>query len=884
MSLHIFPHSLVRYAGLHHQLFDQFKYTGTESILAAYKKLNDEKEQLKNHFCEALYPIIAEQQDDKLRQQLINVKRQVFNDKELSDEHFLAINRILPDTLSLVLKGYLDKVKELALFQTQNAMKFEEQQNLQRQYLQEVCLKPALQNGLLLSSPLLYSQLNHFIKKDTTSFKQKEHRVMFSLLRYLTRIAYKTSPFSSFTYTGLMELGAPLPTETSKQAHKIGSRLKLNNALFEYLKAVSKKHSLLNEHLLIKLNITAEIKTDKICFLINFNNIESFQQLNANGLQLMVYQYLNNHKGAVSLKNLICYLAGQLQNQEDESMKNYLLRLVEAGLLEMDLGFSGMDQHWDQKLLFFLSSLKEDEPSVLPIIKLFEKLQAYRDDYELAGSTERYQLLQDAEQELNSVFAGLQQEAGLPFYITMASEKEKQQEIIPADVFSNNKFVPYYFSARHIFYEDCYTTEKTRFSEQKVKDFVAKTDELTGHLLPLDVMQKERIKMREFFLQHYQNGDAIALTTFYRDYFFYCKKPEKEAGASEETDLLLLKHWKEAVQAKLALMDHTDHLIAFDCLFFNDLPQGNDLAKKSSSGMFVQFTENDGELLGVINALLPGMGKVSGRFLSLFDEEITRQFVQYNERLHPDQIKVELNDASTFNANIHPPLLAHELELPGGNNIYQEDKQFNISRLKVKYNQRLGILTLHNQDSELYSYDLSLESFYNRSNLYQLLAHFNPDARLSLQPFIQLVDLYCQGKLSAPVPDIFTLPRIVYARNVVIRRKTWRIKTGIIPVHEQLESDFEYFIKLNSWLKAHEIPQQIFLFLRKRAYLSSKDEKRAGLYDDYKPQYLCFDSPLLVGMFKKLLLRAGDYLTFEEVFPKPDQHAVREYLIQWYNT
>lgn len=880
MNLQIFPYSLVRYAGLHHQLFDQLKLTDAECILASYSKLTDEKERLKNSFCDALYPVITQLKDDKLRQQLINLKRQVFNDKKIDGERFTIMCEVLPEVMRIGLQKYLDKVKEIAIFLNENAAKFEEEQNLQRKWVQEMCLKPELQNGLLLSSPLLYEQLGGFIKKDTRNFKQKEHRIMFSLLRYLSRIAFKTSPFSSFTYTGLMTLGT---TEGLETAHKIGSRLKLNNTLFEYLKSVVKKHPLLNEHLLLKLNITAEIKEDKICFLSNFNNIESFQQLNANGLQLVVYQYLKSNSEPVSLKNLINQLSQYLENAGHESIKIYLIKLVEAGLLEMDFGFSGMDQNWDHKVLLFLRSIQGEEPSTVPIISLFEALQKHRTEYQLADSFKRYKILQDAEMQLNNVFADLQQEAGLPFY-TAASEKKLEQENTTAETFSANKFVPYYFSARHIFYEDCFFAENLVLQEQPIKDFVSKTDELIGYLLPLDVMRKERIKMRDFFLQHYENNEAVALTTFYKDYYFHVKKPEKESRLSEEIDFSSLTHWKDAVMAKLACMDKAnDDLIVFDDVFFADLSQDSNLAQKSSPGMFVQFTENDGEFMGVINALLPGMGKVSGRFLSLFDKKITESFVQYNESLHPDKIKVELNDASTFNANIHAPLLAHELELPGGNNIYPSDKQFKVGDLKVKYNDENGTLTLHKDNSELYSYDLSLESFYNRSNLYQLLAHFNPDARVSLQPFIQLVDRFYQEKYPVPAPDLFTLPRIVYADNIVIRRKTWRVKTAVIPLQDQTETDFDYFIRLNNWLALNKIPKQIFLFLRKRAYQVKPDEKREGLHDDYKPQYLSFDNPLLIGMFKKLLSRAGNYVTLEEVFPVPGKNAVREYLIQWYN-
>lgn len=879
MSLQIFPYSLVRYAGLHHQLFDNLKFNDTEKLLKSLRALIDEKEQLKNSFCDALYPIITEQQDDKVRQQLINIKRQIFNDKKINNEYIIH----LPQAVRNDLKSYLDKAKELAFLLEEKTLKFQAEQDQNRKWMQQMALHPELQNGLLLSSPLLYEQLKSFVKKDSQVFKQKEQRMLFSLLRYLSRMAFKTSPFSSFTYTGLMTLDQSLTSESAGAVAQVKSRLKLNNSIFEYLKAIIKKHPLLNEHLFVKLNLTAEIKGDKICFLSNFNNIESFQQINANSLQLIVYQYLEGYHKPVNLKNLIDQCAIYLENPSHESIKIYLIKLVESGMLEMDTGFSGMDEHWDDKLLLFLKNLESEEPSVLAIISLFECLKDYGTVYQSTNLVERFNLLQQAEKQLNTVFAELQKEAGLPVY-NPASDVKLIAETQEITSFSMHQFVPYYFSARHIFYEDCFTSENLVFPAQSVKDFVSKTDELISYLLPLDVMRNEREKMIVFFLKQYPNDEAVALTTFYKDYYLYVKKPEKEHKIEEEPDFLALRHWKEAVLTKIAQLDYaSEDLIRFNADFFADLPKSQNLAQKSSLGMFVQFSDNKDGFSGVINALLPGMGKVSGRFLSLFDPEVTRSFVQYNEKLFPAQMKVELNDASTFNANVHPPLLAHELELPGGNNIYPLARRFNIRDLKVSYNKERKALSLHSADLELFSYDLSLESFYNRSNLYQLLAHFNPDARISLQPFIQLVDQFYLDKHPVPAPDIFVLPRIVYAENVVIRRKTWRIKTEIIPVQALSEADFTYFIRLNNWLDRNKIPKEIFIFLRKRTYQAKRDGKREGLHDDYKPQYLSFTHPLLVGMFKKLLLRAGEYITLEEVFPKPDENTVREYLIQWYN-
>lgn len=889
MKTQLFPYSLVRYAALPNHRFDQLKLSQAEKLIADYQTGYEEKEKLKTAFCDALFPVITNQTDDKIRQQLINIKRKIFNGKRTTEKEIDLLHIVIPEPLVDYLHKYLFKVAELAVFLKESNILFNHEQEEHRRLIQQMALMTGLQNGLLLSSPVLYGQLSDFVKKDVTKFKQKELRMEFSLLRYLTRMAFKTSPFSSFTYTGLMLSAVPNLVENSFKVHEVGSRLKLNNMLFEYLRAVIRQHPVLNEYLYVKLNITAEIKADKIHFLTNFNNIEAFQQLKAGGLPLLVLQFLKDTGQSVSLKNLITHLSTRIA-ASCETIKLHLMKLMDTGMFELGLGVSGMHQYWDQKLLTFFKDNANAEKAFFSLIELFETLEIYRGSYVTANPVERYRILQDAEKMVNAVFLELQKEAGLPYYTTV--DEKKTINVVPEKedkIFLTNNFVPYYFSARNIFYEDCFTTEPEILSEAEINDFVFKTNQLATHLIPLDVMLSERLKMRDFFLRYYPKGQKIALTAFYNDYYFHVKKPEKE-GAESGGQRVLNSTWKAAVLTKLTQQGLVGETLNFSADFFCDLPKGEIETLNASLGTFVQFyhSADQNKQYGVVNGLLPGMGKVSGRFLSLFDQKVTNAFVSHNEALHPQVIKTELNDASTFNANVHPALLKHELALPSGNNIYAEDEQIKIGDLSVGFDEKANTLKLCLADKQVYSYDLSLESFYNRSNLYQLLAHFNPDARISLQPFIQLVDEYCQNSLATPEPDFFVLPRISYAETVIIRRKTWRIKTSFVPFQNQEETDFEYFIRLNIWLETNEIPTEIFLFLRKKAYqlktVEGTVEKKEGLHDDYKPQYISFHQPLLVGMFKRLLARAGKYIIIEEMLPVSGTGQVKEYLIQWYNS
>lgn len=898
MSIEIFPHSLVRYAGMGYQVFDSFKLEEAKGILQKDHRMKDAKTRLKTLICDALFDLITIQEDDTFRQKLINLKRQVFNDKKVSPQKIGELVSIFPADLALDFQNYMQVTQNMETFHQTNTLNY---QHLMIEYsrkLQLLAMDSALQNGLLLSSPVLLEQLPAYALKEPASFKQKEYRIEFSLLRYLTRMCFKTSPFSTFTYTGIMQLAAAHSETPAPAARAVKNSLRLNNALFEYLKSILVHHPVINELFIIKLNKTAVIKEDKIHFLINFNNIESFQQLPASGLQLLIFHQLKSREEALTVKELVNILSDAVEEAGHTAIKTYLFKLVAAGLLECSLETSGIDPDWNYKLLDFFLQMETSEPAVLQVIYLFKQLQQYQLAYTEGNTAKRKVILAYAEKIVADVFQKLQSEAGLP----LSSDQSDQVSPV-SGTFETMGFKPHHFSGRQLFYEDCYTTDQEILPESGLRDFSAKADQLLNYLLPLDLLKTEREKMVSFFVEHYPAQAKVKVIDFYQAYYFHVKKPEKEKTAKEGPSAPVSGDWEKAVSEKLAALTlHKPNQLNLNNDFFKALSVPDPLIKTDqySRGLFVQFYKgkpvddsgNDQQFFGVINSVLPGMGKVSGRFLPLFAPHITADFIKYNARLHPQILKAELNDASSFNANIHPALLGLELALPGGNKSYPEEQQIPVNELSVSFEKDSSFLKLSYLDEQIFTYDLCLESFYNRSNLYQLMAHFNQETKLSLQPFINLIDA-CYLPVHQE-QDMESLPRITFENTVIIRRRTWRVKTASVPVQEPSETAYDYFIRINVWRSQHGIPADIFLFLRKRSFVIKPPVqtkgKKDGLNDDYKPQFISFEQPLLIEMFKRLLLRAGTYLIIEEMLPaanyteKSSHHEpVKEYLLQWYS-
>lgn len=125
-----------------------------------------------------------------------------------------------------------------------------------------------------------------------------------------------------------------------------------------------------------------------------------------------------------------------------------------------------------------------------------------------------------------------------------------------------------------------------------------------------------------------------------------------------------------------------------------------------------------------------------------------------------------------------------------------------------------------------------------------------------------------------------------------MQRKRWSVPVGKLPVQNQQESDASYFLRVNNWRKRHHIPDEVFVTVFSGIFGQVADQKKAGKIgpDDYKPQYIDFNNPLLVNLFSKLTRKVPFMMQVEEMLPRSEQMLkfgnqkfVTEHMVQWYH-
>ncbi len=905
--------------------------TDAQAYISDYNTLTTQKKEWKTIFNQCLFDKINHLSEEPQKQnELLTLKRAIYNDRPLS-EHLQATAKVV---LGQDWTQYNQISEQLHTLTQTFEHYFQHQVQTHREIVKRLLSNEWLQKGLRLSSKTLFTQQHRYLKTPTNQLRAKEYQIETGLLRYMTRLYYKTSPFSTFTYVGLATT-APTPgcIYFPPSPPSIQSSIRLNNYILDHLKTLLTQHPDLNNWFKVGLNSSVQSTKTYQTFLVNFNNVEVFQKLPTTELLTAVAQVIASEGEEMYLHSLISVLCQDYVEGTYEEVKSYMQRLLEVGFLEFRLGVSGIHPEWDKVLVHQLTHYPVQHPLIHQTIDAFAQLRKYTEDYAQSSVSTRNQLLETAYHTYETLRSHLL--AGIGIVSEVLQTDKSYHDSFMQHYQNETEFTirPYYqsgFTSENLLYEDAYSLFPGQIDTNALQAYVSVLDTWCKHLYPMESEHDERDKMSYYFCTQYGTGAQVDILDFYQSYNQHVRKPEKEKAAShvsalaahtdlQESDPFLpptirrrmdyRQQWHTTFVSILsATMTDTDcvhiteeqlHQVVTSCpLLPEKMPE-----ESYSLGAFVQlYTTPSGSatpLQGVVNSIFTGMGRSCGRFLHLFETHVTECLQTWNTDLYPDVLLAELSDASYFNANIHPPLLPYEISIPGGHTNLQESQQIPIRDIAVAYDTHTQQVYLYHKPTQkrIRPFDLCLQAPTSRSELYQMLSYFGQSRECSVHRMIDVV--YHAYRLTVPskanpTEGIWVYPRICIEKQVIIQRQAWYIRKDHIPKQESSETDAQYFIRLTQWRHTLQIPEEVFIHINP-LYQSadggkpSNDENKKMNKDDYKPQYIHFGMPLLVRFFEKQLEKIPSLLKIEEMLPSTDKQPtqvtdrVNEYLIQWYS-
>lgn len=876
----VFNHLLLRVAALPYEVFT-ISNAALTNAYAAFSLAKKEMHTYKEAVSWQLQDFNQTLTDPGNQQIIQNVRKKIFQLKQLKEQE-LAFFNTLPAAVQPIAREYCERSLHIDCLKKQFYTAYDQLLERERENIQALSHHEVFLKGIALSSHILYKDIIKYQSKKIQAFKSDESHTEKTVLKYLTRIVTKTTPFSTFTNIGTASLKAmngSLYAFQQQGQTVIQSFFTVSAILMARIKHKAFSTPQIAQHLPIRLNKTLQKRRGYWSFVTYSNNgNHDFRQIAGNGAVNTVIQISSSHPG-MSMAMLSKQLT-TLFNETEDPILSYLFNLLDIGLFELSLDINLSDRGWadtlDQELRRSIAGATAEGTEIhfQGLLHVLSHIKQVVAAFPACNGPERITALRQLQDEVDTF---------------LSAEQENKAE-------KGNSLT------EKLIYEDTNITCGLALNSSHINSFSAKMSDLFQSLSVLEPKKFSARKAYNYFCSKYPKRGMVPFLDFYEQYFKEILQPEvsgSEENKQEHFSSLphiyeqlkeegtLLAEWKALLIKQLPIDIHADTIQVNLAVIQNINRQLKTTPHKNegSLGVFIQpvFTPQTTQPLTVVNAMYGSYGKMFSRFLGILPKNIITDLGnKIYETLSPQGHAVEINDPSLHNANIYPNILQEELKLPGGRFSHPEEQQIQLSQLVIKRNtkeKRLYIMDKRTQ-KRIFPIDFGFQALDYRIELFQFLNLFSPVSAVSHTLLLDIINTHMRETAVRENLPFQVRPRIVYEHDIILQRKTWIIPPAYLPVREAAVDSQTYFENIQLWKEQFKLPGQVFV-KRRRADLSTRT-------DDYKPQFIDLQSPLHLSLLEKIILKnAKADLIIEEALPAPNQtlvmgkaHFTTEFFVQ----
>jgi hypothetical protein len=758
-------------------------------------------------------------------------------------EHFRAWHRLSREVEQCLIDGEALLAAEIAS---------------KRDYLKRVAAIPEFRAGLLLSSPAFDEALTAYAAEASDGqLGKKLRRTERSLLLYLARTCYKTTPFSTlslvccatFHADGEFSLFPNLDGMTPLQFTRpnLGIAARISDSLKRQINQLS------NCRVSLKQGWTKS--GDRIRYLrrsviavsrsgpLHSSVTEREFRIAESNLLCLVTTYCKDHPQA-RLGELRAYLAREtlLNGQELDA---FLQLLVDIDLLTMTgLRPSLFGPFWTDFVNGLENQVWDGETADVSAVRAIELMAA---SYPGAALDQRRAILRQIDSLANQVLRERTDGASVP---------------------------------QPLLYEDSTLAGKDLKLGGENWSFHLADLQSLQRILPLfDPQTVSALAMRESFVRTYGRGgictDFLSFAELFAEiYYRPFQEAQREAAEGsarartpnpfqlQAVDLLddtREELWNEIEAARDAGQGRT--LLIPDVLF-DRLSARLPKAVLLSHSFFCQLACSSTERLLVVNQIHTGLGSMYSRFCHMFEKgdvvlaDVLRTTIA--SLTPPNAVFAELQGSQENNLNLHPLLSNAELVCPGEASVAPPTQRIELLDLVIRHNPGTDELHLMwpNDGKRVIPLYLGFLHPMVLPELHRILLHFSPVSSLR-RP------VWCQPAVEGSDQISFS-PRICY-RSLVLQRAQWRIPLAAVPVRLPAQTDFERLAGLLAWLNHSKLPDHFFVSYS----LRNSDSLDAGEIAQ-KPVFIDMKSAFGLFLFERILQEANGVMTVVELLPSRD--------------
>jgi len=870
LQLKIFPFVLTRIAGGSLPEFIDMNVRKSNILNRKIDILQKDIDTSKDYLSITLHKFIASVTEKNLRFSLIQYRRNIYNEKEIYSIP-LEFKKVLPYSIQKLLTQYILKLQKKQQFLKEAEKTYDEELIKSKLIFHKLLKKVNFKNGLLLSSDTLIVSYKKYI-----SIKNKPlPKIERSLIRYLSRMYTKPSPFSSFTSLVLASFSKDDLFESYKNNFKRKSHVELNRYLYFYLYALIVQNKELRHSLKISLNSNIKFSNNQYIYLANNFNEESIQHINTTPALKIIYTVLGEN--TYIYNKFVTYLhINHFKKTSIEEIERYINQLIEYGFIEFNLGISVFDNEWDKKLLKLIMPLCSRYSYIEKLHETLKFLRKTEKKYEKSPPNEREHILKNTYKIFRETCLELHKAAKLPQSERITfNDVYTSKEIKRKNNNKKNTLLTYEYPSsfelkqQSLWYEDT-TVDATFKLSNNIKRKLDSLGNFLSHMGIFDSCTEKIYDLSDFFNDNYEVNEKIDFIQFYEDY--YCKSNKKSKISQSVKKIRKIK--KEYISELLSNIkwQFNNDDINITLSDVNHIPP---ITSFSSFAVFFQLIYKDNnEFQFVVNNTMNGFGKFYSRFLKIFSKELTNSLIENNKRIKNDSILAEITDASIFNADSHTRIMPYEISLLKNNSILPTSNQILLTEIEVRYDTSKNLIYLSHKkyNKVIYTFDLGFQNAKQRSEMYDFLSNFTSGPHHHIHYLIEQINQ--EIKKNKKNKQVIILPRIKFEDNIILQRKTWEIYKDAISLKYPNETDWNYFKKIDNWRKLNKIPNEIFIVIA-----------------DEKPQYINFNNPLLLYLFENITnsMKNDSKIIIQEMKPNSNeitpiygQKYISEFLAQWY--
>ncbi|WP_026413556.1 lantibiotic dehydratase [Actinomadura oligospora] len=828
---------------------------------------------------DALFTAIGALRDDALKPRLVGLRRAVYRSRRpRAEEWNPTVAAMLDPRLAERIDGWLSELDTVERLAAELPPVLAAEISDRERTLREVAADPRLRRALSQASPALSAELAKWLADPG---RRPRPQTLAQLTKYVARAAAKTSPYSTFTVSGVAAWTDGPSSRAAESGPPVAGVLELDGFLLQTVIRALCAHPVLEDLLRVRANPSVS----RAQGMITFSGAPPREAIVTMRETPAVHACLRLLEGrpAWTLTGLRDRLA------PDEGARGkvrvFLDGLVEAGLLILEPPVE--DQSLDAlgDLSAWVSA--RGGPELLDVVPLLDRL---RREVRLPVPVEDVDGHRARQDRLRDAAADLVARLGLPSY-------------------------PVAEMGKAVFHENAvFRDVPVRCAAEEWRPALDDLDAVRRWLAVFDPALPLRVALGAYFRERFGAGESVTFLSLCRAVHeeiareggpggpvsglevarFLRASPLASGAALAASPLGRLRELgriqEEARRAVLGPPD-VDGVVRTPAARLRALAAGwpEWIAPAESLGCYVQTVGSGHRMALALNVAHAGYGRGRSRTTRL--TALADGAGPLHRDRHEDRagtVFAELSGVFSSALNARTPSTDYEIDYPFTVSGRPAGERLPVGDLMAVHDPRTDLVDL--VSTRLGARVVPLHLGMMADVLLPSLAQFMTWAfgvtyylHPSFSPLATEADLTPPAALSVQ-------PRVETGR-VVLRRARWRVPTAQVPTRGKGEGDADYLVRLLGWLRANGIPDRCYVRMWTEGLWDTDPEDSAWgkwvLDKSRKPVYVDFSNWYLVAVFERMLRAPGPVMVFEEALPAPadattpaEAPAVAEYLVE----